>query len=66
MKTLSEIRKAILELPEADYAQLSCWFYELDWERWDAEIQRDSRDGKLDFLVVQAAQAKIGGTLQEI
>ena len=66
MKTVAEIRQAILELPEADYAQLSRWFHELDWERWDAEIEQDSRDGKLDFLIVQATQAKADGTLQEL
>lgn len=66
MKTVAEIRQAILELPKADYAQLSRWFHELDWERWDAVIERDSRDGKLDFLVVQAARAKTDGTLQKL
>ena len=47
MKTVAEIRQAILELPEAEYAQLSRWFHELDWERWDAEIEQDAHDGKL-------------------
>ena len=66
MKTVAEIRQAILELPEADYAQLSRWFHELDWERWDAEIEQSARDGKLDSLVEQAAQAQADGTLQEL
>lgn len=50
MKTVAEIQKTILELPESDYAQLSRWFHELDWEQWDAEVERDSREGKLNFL----------------
>ena len=66
MKTVPEIQQAILELPETDYAQLSRWFQELDWQRWDAEIEQDSRDGKLDFLIAQAAQAKADGILQEL
>ncbi|MDE2787265.1 MAG: hypothetical protein OXL37_11430 [Chloroflexota bacterium] len=66
MKTVAEIRQAILELPEADYAQLSRWFHEVDGTRWDAEIEQDSHDGKLDPLVDQAAQAKADGTLQEL
>lgn len=65
-KTVAEIQKVILELPEANYTQLSRWFHELDWERWDVEIEQDSRDGKLDFLAVQAAQAKADDTLQEL
>lgn len=64
MKTVAEIRQAILELPEADYAQLSRWFHELDEKRWDAEIEQDSRNGKLDSLVEQADQSKSDGTLQ--
>ena len=66
MKTVTEIQQAILELTKSDYAQLSRWLHELDWERWDTEIEQDSRDGKLDFLVAQAAQAKSGGALQEL
>ena len=66
MKTVAEIQQAILELPDADYAQLSRWFHELDWEQWDAKIEQDSRDGKLDFLVAQAVQTKADGTLQEL
>ena len=66
MKTVAEIQQAILELPEAEYAQLSRWFHELDWEQWDAEIEQDSRDGNLDFLLSQSAQAKDNGTLQEL
>ncbi len=66
MKTVAEIQQAILELPESDYIQLSRWFHELDWEQWDLEIAADSHDGRLDFLVAQAAQAKADGTLQEL
>ena len=66
MKTVAEMQQAILELPKSDYIQLSRWFHELDWEHWDLEIAEDSRDGKLDFLVAQAAKAKADGTLQEL
>ncbi len=66
MKTVAEIQQAILELPKTGYAQLSRWFQELDWQRWDAEIEQDSRDGKLDFLLAQASQANADGTLQEL
>lgn len=66
MKTVAEIQQAIAELPEADYAQLSRWFYERDWEQWDLQIEQDSGEGKLDFLFSQAAQAKADGTLREL
>ena len=66
MKTVAEIKQAALDLPEDDYDQLSRWFQELDWQRWDAEIAQDSRDGKMAFLIAQATQARADGTLQEL
>ena len=66
MNTVAEIQQAILELPESDYIQLSRWFHERDWEQWDLEIAEDAQNGKLDSLVVQAAKAKVDGTLQEL
>lgn len=46
MKTVAEIQQAILKLHKADYAQLSRWFHELDWQLREAEIEQDSCDGK--------------------
>ena len=66
MKTLAEIQQAIANLPQADYAQLSRWFHQHDSERWDSQIEQDSHDGKLDFLLAQAEQAKADGTLSEL
>ncbi len=66
MKTVAEIQQAIVELPQAEYAQLSDWFHERDWEQWDSQIEQDSRDGKLDLLLAQADQAKTDGTLREL
>ncbi len=66
MKTAAEIQKAILELTESGYVQLRRWIHELDREQWDAEIEQDSRDGNLDFLLGQAAKAKDDGTLREL
>ena len=66
MKTITEIQQAILELPESEYAKLSRWFQERDWEQWDEDIAEDSRAGRLDHLVDQANKAKADGTLREL
>ena len=66
MSTITEIQRAILALPEADYIQLRKWFSELDWKKWDEQIEVDSQEGKLDFLVAQALEAKFQGTLQDL
>ena len=66
MSTVTEIQRAILALPEADYVQLREWFSELDWKKWDEQIEADSQAGKLDFLVSQALEAKSQGTLEDL
>ena len=66
MTSVSEIRQAILTLDENDYRDLMQWMNELDWERWDAQIEEDSESGKLDFLEAEALEAKRDGTLREL
>ena len=66
MTTFAEIQKAILDLPKSEYQQLKRWLDELEWEEWDREIEADSRDGKLDFLVAEATEAKANGSLRDL
>ena len=66
MSSVTEIQQAILSLPEADYHQLRHWFNELDWEKWDRQIEADSDGGKLDFLIAEAFESKEKGTLQDL
>ena len=66
MSNITEIQQAILALPEADYLQFRRWFSELDWAKWDRQIEADSENGKLDFLVAEALEAKEKGTLKDL
>ncbi|MCY4579017.1 MAG: hypothetical protein OXD31_08205 [Chloroflexi bacterium] len=66
MTSVSEIQQAILTLDKNDYRDLIEWINELDWERWDAQIEADSESGKLDFLEAEALAAKRDGTLREL
>ncbi|MXZ45898.1 MAG: hypothetical protein F4Z08_02705, partial [Chloroflexi bacterium] len=54
MVSITEIQKAILDLPETQYAELRKWLSELDWERWDKQIEADSEAGRLDSLLDEA------------
>lgn len=58
MTKISEIQQAIMELPEPDYLELRQWFSELDWKKWDRQIEADSKAGKLDFLISEAYKDK--------
>lgn len=64
--TITEIQRAILDLPETEYAELRKWFSELDWERWDQQIEADSEAGKLDFLSDEAREAGEHVPLQDL
>ena len=66
MSGISEIQQAILALSDDDYAALMRWVADLDWERWDAEIEADAKAGKLDFLIDEAREAKENNTLTDL
>ena len=66
MISVSEIQQAILTLDKSDYRDLLRWITELDWERWNAQIEADSTNGNLDFLEAEALAAKRDGALDEL
>ncbi|GAB6888734.1 hypothetical protein JCM13304A_22330 [Desulfothermus okinawensis JCM 13304] len=66
MPNVEEILSSIESLSKEDFSRLREWFYERDWERWDREIESDSKSGKLDFLVKEALVEKEEGKLQEL
>jgi hypothetical protein len=50
------LQKAILALPESEYAELRNWFLDEDWERWDKEFEEDVKSGKLDALAAEVLE----------
>ena len=57
MTKAKELEAAVSTLPDEEYREFRRWFLEKDWERWDKEIEEDSKTGKLDFLVREAMDA---------
>jgi hypothetical protein len=51
---LINAQKAVSKLTEAELRAFSQWFVEYDQKCWEREIARDSRDGRLDFLLDEA------------
>jgi curved DNA-binding protein CbpA len=64
MSKIDAIREAIETLSDEEYAQLRQWFSERDWKKWDQEIEKDSKSGKLDFLIREAFDEKRRGKLK--
>ena len=66
MTRIAKIQEEILALSETDYLQLKQWFDELEWDKWDRQIEEDSNAGKLNFLIAEAREAKEKGTLKNL
>lgn len=66
MSRVRDLKTAIEALPEEEYAELRKWFSEKDWKSWDEKIYKDSKSGKLDFLVKEAIEDKKRGKLKDI
>ncbi len=50
MSSLLTIEEEIEKLPEHDFIVLREWFQDLDSKKWDAQIEVDATNGKLDEL----------------
>jgi hypothetical protein len=66
MAKIDQLKVEIEQLPKEEFSELVRWLSEKDWARWDLEIEADSRSGKLDFLVREAADAKSKGKLSDL
>ncbi|WP_293127820.1 hypothetical protein [Microcoleus sp. bin38.metabat.b11b12b14.051] len=54
MLTVEQIENAILELGSNEIGELLEWFLNLDYQRWDVQLEKDIAEGKLDALAAEA------------
>jgi hypothetical protein len=66
MTRIEELESAIDALSADEYSALRNWFWQRDWENWDRQIETDAASGKLDFLLQEARDAKVNGTLRSL
>jgi hypothetical protein len=66
MVSIQEIEKAVFSLPENEYKEFRQRFLDQDWKKWDHQIEEDSREGMLDFLLEEAKEAKQKNSLKDI
>ena len=66
MLRIEEIKSIIEKLPKNEFLELKSWILEKDWQQWDEEIERDSKEGNLDFLIEEALKEKRQGKLREL
>lgn len=66
MSKVDELKADIKKLPSEDFSELCQWFREVDWERWDRQVEADSDSGALDFLIREAQEEKAKGALRDL
>jgi len=66
MTTAEDIEKAVERLPPGELARFRVWFEAFEAERFDAAIERDARDGKLDAFAEEAVAAYRSGQLRDL
>ncbi|GAB1541933.1 hypothetical protein NUACC21_46060 [Scytonema sp. NUACC21] len=45
MSSLEQIEAAILSLPQDEFQRLRQWLFDLDYQRWDEQLEQDIADG---------------------
>ncbi|HKG75431.1 MAG TPA: hypothetical protein VKA79_14410 [Aestuariivirgaceae bacterium] len=65
MTKLEKIETAIAALVEKELQAFRRWFAKFDAARWDKQIERDSRSGKLDKLA-EAAKSEYQTTTRPL
>jgi hypothetical protein len=66
MSTLEQIEAAILTLPVDEFQQLRQWFFDVDYQRWDEQLEQDVTNGKLEALAEEAIAEFKAGHCREI
>lgn len=66
MSTVEEIMQAIKLLSPEEQAKLRALYEEFDAALWDAQIEEDSTNGKLDKLVKESEEDFQAGRFREL
>jgi hypothetical protein len=66
MSTIEQIKTAILSLAPSEFQRLRQWIFDVDYQRWDEQIERDIAEGKLDALIEEAISEFKAGQCREI
>ncbi len=64
--SLAELEKAVVNLSEEERAAFTAWFLEYDMTRWDRQIERDSKSGRLTDLMTRAVEEDRAGKTSDI
>ena len=58
---VESLEQQVQALSGEELAQFRAWFLEFDWALWDARLEHDVRDGRLDALADAALRDHAAG-----
>lgn len=64
--TITELEKAVTQLSEQDLSRFYEWFEEYYAQKWDEQIERDAKSGKLDKIAEEALKDYRAGKAREL
>lgn len=56
MQKLTELETSVSKLSDIDYAKFRQWFWKHENERWDAQLENDVAEKRLDTLANKAIE----------
>lgn len=65
MSNLEQTKAAIRSLSSDEFDRLKQWLFDLDYERWDKQLERDIAEGKLEEFAKEAIAEFEAGECQE-
>lgn len=66
MSEVEEIETRVRNLPKEEFTKFRDWFFELENELWDNQIQSDFRTGKFNKLIEKAREEFAQGKAREL
>lgn len=66
MSSIQAIEQAIQQLKPQDLSEFRQWFAKFDEAAWDAQIEADAANGKLDALAAEALAEFSTGKAREL
>ena len=66
MRKIEHIEQQIQELTAGEFKELREWIIERDWKAWDAQVEADAKNSRLDKLIAEAQGDYASGRAREL
>jgi hypothetical protein len=66
MTRVEQLETEVQKLSPQELSAFRAWFVEYDWRLWDAQLERDVAEGKLDRFAAEALKELDCGETSEL